>query len=42
MGACAGLGLLGAAAGLLIPAKRRPTEAEPQLSTTQAVLEIRR
>jgi EmrB/QacA subfamily drug resistance transporter len=42
MGACAGLGLLGAAAGLLIPAKRRPTEAEPQLPTTQAVLEIRR
>jgi hypothetical protein len=42
MGACGGLGLLGATAGLLIPAKRRPTETEPQLPTTQAVLEIRR
>jgi EmrB/QacA subfamily drug resistance transporter len=42
MGACAGLGLIGATAALLIPRRRRPTEAEPQLPTTQAVLEIRR
>jgi EmrB/QacA subfamily drug resistance transporter len=42
MGACAGLALLGAAAALVIPSRRRPDEAEPQLPITPAVLETRR
>ena len=42
MGACAGLAMLGAAAALIIPRKRRPSEAEPQLSITREVAETRR
>jgi hypothetical protein len=42
MGACAGLALLGAAAALVIPSRRRPDEAEPQLPIIPAVLETRR
>ena len=42
MGACAGLALLGAAAALVIPSRRRPSEAEPQLPIAPAVLETRR
>ena len=42
MGACAGLALLGAAAALVIPSRRRPNEAEPELPITPAVLETRR
>ena len=42
MGACAGLALLGAAAALIIPRGRRPSEAEPQLSITREVVETRR
>jgi EmrB/QacA subfamily drug resistance transporter len=41
MGACAGLGLLGAAAGLLIPAKPRPAPAT-QTQPSPQPLEIRR
>ncbi len=42
MGACAGLALLGAAAALVIPRRRRPNEAEPQLPITPEVVETRR
>jgi MFS family permease len=42
MGACAGLALLGAAAALVIPSRRRPNEAEPQLPITPEVVETRR
>jgi len=39
MGACAGLALLGAVAGLIIPAKRRPAPA-PQTQPSPKLLEI--
>ena len=42
MGACAGLAMLGAGAALIIPRKRRPSQAEPQLSITREVAETRR
>jgi EmrB/QacA subfamily drug resistance transporter len=42
MGACAGLALLGAAAALAIPRRRRPSEAEPQLPITPEMVETRR
>ena len=42
MGACAGLALLGAAAALAIPRRRRPSEAGPQLPITPEMVETRR
>ena len=37
MGACAGLALAGAIAGLIIPARRRPADAQPQSSELPAL-----
>ena len=42
MGACAGLALLGAAAALVIPGKRRAAPDEPQVPITSGVVETRR
>jgi EmrB/QacA subfamily drug resistance transporter len=42
MGACAGLALLGAAAALAIPRRRRPGEAKPRLPITPEMVETRR
>ena len=42
MGACAGLALVGAAAALAIPGKRRAAPDEPQVPITSGVVETRR